>query len=124
MKRAALALAALLMLLTVSAFSQSVPQTMNFQGRLAKPDGTPVPNVLLQGITFNIYSAATGGTLLWSQFSKVPVHNGAFAAALDFTAGFTAGQSVTAVFGNPLITPYLEIQEGNPMSRAEPRAGQ
>ena len=111
MKRAAIALAFLLMLVTVSAFSQSVvPPTMNFQGRLAKPDGTPVPDNAAQPITFRLFAAATGGTALWSQTGNVAVYNGAFAVVLDFSAGFTGTNTLASVF---FSNPYLEIQVGN-----------
>ena len=110
MKRAALALVALLMLVTVSAFAQSVPTTMNFQGRLAKTDGTPVPDNFAQPITFRLFSAATGGTALWSQTGNVAVHNGAFAVILDFSAGFSGTNTLASVFAS---SPYLEIQVGN-----------
>ena len=114
MKRALFALVALLMLVTISAFSQSaVPQTMNFQGRLAKPDGTPLPDTNSQTLTFTVYSAATGGTSLWSQTSNVAVHNGAFTVPLNFAAGYPNGATLSSVFGNALFPPYLEMQVGS-----------
>ena len=114
MKRALFALVALLMLVSVSAFSQSaVPQTMNFQGRLAKPDGTPLPDTNSQTLTFTVYSAATGGTSLWSQTSNVAVHNGAFTVPLNFAAGYPNGATLSSVFGNALFPPYLEMQVGS-----------
>ena len=112
MKRAVFACLALLMLVSVSAFAQNVPLSMNFQGRLAKPDGTPVPDSGSQPVTFRAFAAATSGTALWSQTYNVAVHNGAFSAALNFANGYLNGNTLASVFGNSLVTPYLEIQVG------------
>ena len=111
MKRAAIALAALLMLVSVSAFAQSVPQTTAFQGRLAKPDGAPVPDNPAQPVTFRVFANASGGSILWSQTSSVAVHNGAFGVALDFSAGYQNSNTLASVFGDPLLTPHLEMQD-------------
>ena len=47
--------AALLLCLSAPSFAQTaappVPPIMNYQGRLAKPDGTPVPDTAAQTIT-------------------------------------------------------------------------
>ena len=85
---------------------------MNFQGRLAKPDGTPVPDNASQSVTFRAFSVATGGTALWSQTSTIAVHDGAFSAALNLAAGYLNGNTLASVFGNTLVTPYLELQVG------------
>src|SRR5438105_1184363 len=75
----------LLMLLTVSAFTQSVPQNINFQGRLARPDATPVADTNSQALIFRLYSALSGGNLLWQQVSNnVAVRNGTFAVPFNF----------------------------------------
>ena len=80
--------AAVWMLLATAAVAQvaAPPSLMNFQGRLAKPDGSPVADgaVTLQ---FSLFNAPTGGTLLWQRtLASVPVQNGTFAARLDFRA--------------------------------------
>ena len=52
----------LLLTLSVSVFAQSaplIPSLMNFQGRLAKPDGTPVPDGPYR-VRFSLWDAATG----------------------------------------------------------------
>ena len=113
MKRAFLLVA--LLMLSVSAFAQttSIPPMMNFQGHLAKPDGTPVPDGNYQ-ITFSIFAAATGGTALWTQtMNPVIVHNGTFAVLLG------NGSPLTASMLNG--TPYLEIKVGsdNPLPRQQ-----
>ena len=105
--------AALLLTLTVGAAAQIVAVTpqINFQGRLAKPDGTPLPDANAQAVTFRLYRASAGGTALWSQNSSLAVRNGAFAAPLDFSAGYASGQSLSTLFA-PLSLLYLEIQVG------------
>ena len=47
-----------------TARAQSVPPLVNYQGRLANPDGSALPTADYQ-LTFNIYDAATNGTLVW-----------------------------------------------------------
>ena len=82
MKRALLLVA--LLMLSTNGFAQttSISSMMNFQGHLAKPDGTPVPDGNYQ-ITFSIFAASSGGTVLWTQtMNPVMVHNGAFAVLL------------------------------------------
>ena len=70
-------LALMLMLAQVSAFAQvhAVPQAMNFQGRLARPDGTPVADGTY-AIRFRLYNALTGGRgrlYLFSCWSSLPL---------------------------------------------------
>jgi len=58
----ALSLMALLLILSVSAFAQTVtpaPELLNFQGRLAKPDGSPVADGTYS-IRFSLWSAVSG----------------------------------------------------------------
>ena len=108
MKRALSLLVALLMLVSVSAFAQSVvPQTMNFQGRLAKPDGTPVPDANVT-LTFTLYDALTGGNALWSQTLTAATHNGTFTVLLGNGAnGTQTGPLNAALFGG---TRWLQIK--------------
>ena len=121
-------LAALCLCLSAPSFAQTnapVPPTLNFQGRLAKPDGTPVPDTNAQSLTFSLYDALTGGNLLWTQTSaNVAVHNGVFAAKLDFSTGFQTGKTFAGTFANPLITPYLQIKVGTnaPLTPRQPFA--
>ena len=60
--RKTLTLIALLLMASLSTFAQiaAVPQRMNFQGRLARPDGTPVANGTYS-VTFSLYDALTTG---------------------------------------------------------------
>src|SRR5688572_11653416 len=55
----------------------AVPTLMNFQGRLARPDSTPVPNGTYT-VTFRLFSVPTGGTALWSHTLPVTIRNGTF----------------------------------------------
>ncbi len=86
---------------TAHAQSTSVPALMNFQGRLTKPDGTPVPNGTYK-LAFRIYSAGTGGVKRWEQtIDPVIVNNGVFAVLLG------SGNPLSADVFNG--TPHLEI---------------
>ena len=110
---------------TLAQTAAPVPPTLNFQGRLAKPDGTPVPDTNAQTITFSLYDAATGGNLLWTQTTpNVSVHNGVFATKLNFAAGFQGAFTFNGTFANPLLTPYLQIQVGTaaPLAPRQPFA--
>src|SRR5262249_2698612 len=112
MKRFTLALFALLTLDVLAVFPvaaqiSAVPVVMNFQGRLAKPDGTPVPdgnhNLLL-----SLYNPPSGGILLWQRsLVSVPVRNGTFTTKLDFSGGFQNGATQGSLFGASAV--YLEI---------------
>jgi hypothetical protein len=104
----------LMALVPVGTLAQSVPQLINFQGRLARPDGTPVADTTTQTMTFRLFDAPTGGNRLWEQTfnSSVTVSNGTFAVLLDFSTGYIAGNSMATVFGSPLFLPSLEIQVG------------
>ncbi|MBC7526880.1 MAG: hypothetical protein H7308_04960, partial [Chthonomonadaceae bacterium] len=44
----------------------AVPSAMNFQGRLAKPDGPPVADGT-HCLLISVYSSLPGGPLLWQK---------------------------------------------------------
>jgi hypothetical protein len=88
---------------TVLAQTIPVPPLLNFQARLAKPDGTPVPNGTYS-IKFTLFDAVTGGTQKWTQTDSVTVKNGVFVALLGKTTALT-----DAVFAGNL---WLEIKVG------------
>src|SRR5262249_24648474 len=89
----------LLVLLALSALCLSLPQgthaqvspapsLLNFQGRLARPDGTPVADGTYS-VRFSLWGAATNGTEKWNQtIASVAVHHGTFGVLLG---GFPAG---------------------------------
>jgi hypothetical protein len=105
------AFVALLLAMAVSAFGQinPGPSLMNFQGRLTRPDGTPVADGNY-ALRFSLWSAPAGGTERWNRtLDPVTVRNGTFAVLLDLTGGFTAGNNIMTAFnGNT----YLEIRIG------------
>lgn len=93
MNRVLLSLAALFTFGTVAiapiaAQITAVPNSMNFQGRLATPNGNPVPNGTYS-IRFSLWDTLTGGTEKWNKIvANVNVKNGTFAVTLDaFPAG-------------------------------------
>jgi hypothetical protein len=95
----------------VTAQVAPVPSLMNFQGRLAKPDGTPVADGTYS-IRFSLWDAVAGGTEKWNQtLNTVTVRNGTFAVLLS---GFPAGTFHTNLF--------LEIKIGNnaPLTPRQP----
>ena len=98
---ALLGLLGLAALRPVQAQVTAAPALMNFQGRLAKPDGTPVSDGTYS-VQFALYDAVTGGNQKWTQtVSSVSVRNGSFAVLLS---GFPA-----ATFNGNL---WLQIQIG------------
>ena len=53
---------------------------MNFQGRLARPDSTPVADGT-HTLTFRIYDTQLGGTVRWAeQIGSVVTRNGVFSS--------------------------------------------
>ena len=60
----------------------AVPTTMNFQGRLAKKDGTPVSDGT-HTLTFRIYDAQLNGNVRWAeQVGSVVTRKGVFSCVL------------------------------------------
>jgi hypothetical protein len=113
MKRSILLILFLLFACLGGVRGQNVPYLMNYQGELADGTGT-----LLNGnftLTFRIYSASVGGTLLWGPqtFASVPVVGGRFNATLGLDVNSIPIQQA---FTNTWA--YLEIQIGanNPIA--------
>ena len=80
--------------------------TVNYQGQLAAPDGTPQNGTF--GMGFAIYDAATDGSLIWGpeNHSAVPVTEGLFNVGLGSQT--SGGIPITAWNGDR----YLEITIG------------
>src|SRR5262249_40509130 len=97
--------ALLLLTLAVGAFAQvtPAPPLMNFQGRLARPDGTPVADGTYS-IQFTLFNAATGGTQKWTETDTVTVQNGVFTVVLGATTPLA-----DSIFAGNL---WLEIKVG------------
>jgi hypothetical protein len=62
---------------TLPAAQAQVPQLVNYQGKLTNADGTLVADGDYS-LTFGIYTADVGGTLLWSETQTVTITNGLF----------------------------------------------
>ena len=88
------------------------PGALNFQGRLAKPDGTPVlDGAYTLQITF--YDAATGGNIIYSKiFPGAPVRNGAFALVIPGVSSATFNSNAwigIKIGGDPELSPRTQI---------------
>jgi len=81
--------------------------TVNYQGRLANPGGTPVTDNNY-GMTFALWDASSGGNLMWGPESHaaVPVSEGLFSVGLGSQ---TSGGIPTSVWNGDR---YLEITVG------------
>ena len=76
-KRRPWIVSAVLILISLIASGQSVPQLINYQGRLANASGQPVTGTI--NLTFTFYSAATSGTVYLTVLqSNVQVTNGVY----------------------------------------------
>src|SRR5262245_19670435 len=85
----------------IYALADTVPTTMSFQGRLVRPDGTPVADTNNQQLTFRLFANPTGGTALWTQtLNNATVQNGTFSVKLNFNSGYASGQNVNSVFAS------------------------
>jgi hypothetical protein len=83
---------------------QVVPGRMNFQGLLLDSAGEPKNGTV--DLVFQLFSAATGGTSLWTEtLSNVPVTDGIYDVVLGATASLTS-----VVASNPTL--YLQITVG------------
>jgi hypothetical protein len=105
MKRLTILIALMLICAQVTAFAQitAVPPMMHFQGRLTRPDGTPVPDGNYS-IRFSLWTAISGGTEKWNQtINPVTVKKGTFAVPLNTATG------AADKFNNNL---FLEIKIG------------
>lgn len=84
-------------------YSQSIPQTINFQGVLKDASGNIVSNGDYN-VTFKIYNAETGGTELWTETKLVNVVDGIFSTQLGsvtpITLPFDAAYWLGITFGS------------------------
>jgi hypothetical protein len=108
--------AALFAALLTTASAQ--PAYLNYQGRLTDNNGQPLPSSGTNNLEFNIYTAATSGTLLWGPFlcdggagaghaPRTIVSSGRFNVILGPTD--TASRSITTIFTTN-DTLFLEIR--------------
>ncbi len=62
--------------LSLSGLFAQTPALINYQGKLSTASGNPATGSF--SITFTIYSAASGGNILWTETQSVTVTNGVF----------------------------------------------
>lgn len=87
-----------------TAFAQTVPSGMTYQGRLTDASGAPVPDGTGYEIEVRLWNSSTGGSLLWgTRYTGVPLKNGAFNLILGSGGTPIAGAMSTdlkAAFNN------------------------
>ncbi len=91
-------------LIPLSASASSVPELINYQGKLTDAQGQPLETGEY-GLEFGIYTAASGGEVIWTEpHTKVPVVRGHFNVIL--------GGINTSGLANRFAAPerYLEIK--------------
>jgi hypothetical protein len=91
------------------------PGVMSFQGRLTDPgSGTPVADGSY-AVSFRIFDAPAGGTILWLENQSVPVSGGLFSVLLGSVSPLSA-----SIFSG--VPRYLEVQVGAdpPMTPRQP----
>ena len=87
-KRIRFSLALILSLLATLPSFAAPPQTLNYQGYLTNPGGTPVNTSV--AMTFRLYNAASGGTALYTEAQpSVNVTNGGFNAVIGTVTPIT-----------------------------------
>lgn len=108
-----LALGSIVVLLLVSMASAQAPQLIDFQGKLSfAANGSSVNGST--SITFRIFNASTGGSMLWSETQTVAVQNGSFNVLLGgitSLANLSFGQSLflELVVGSDTLLPRLNF---------------
>ncbi|MDA3813543.1 MAG: tail fiber domain-containing protein [Candidatus Cloacimonetes bacterium] len=103
----------IILLFTSLCLWAQIPQTIDYQGRLADSDG----NYLNVAVTVNflIYNAETGGTLLWNESQDVSMSNGIFHVQLGSAVTFPtdlfagAGRWLELVVGGETLSPRTAI---------------
>ena len=83
----------------------AAPQSINFQGKLTDTGGFAVTDPALS-MTFRVYDAETGGTLLWEEHQTVNVYEGIYTIILG-SGSTTVGAFDTALFSSD--NRWLEI---------------
>lgn len=85
------------MLLAASTVAGSVPEAINFQGKITS-ETDDIPSGVSYAIAFEIYDSAAGGGLIWGpqKFSSVPISGGEFNVILG--PKDTAGRNISAAF--------------------------
>ena len=76
----------ILLFTSLCLMAQNVPQTIDYQGRLADSDGNYLNEVVI--VDFLIYDAEIDGTLLWNESRNVSTANGIFHVLLGSVTSF------------------------------------
>ena len=76
----------ILLFISMCLWAQNVPQTIDYQGRLADNSGNYLNEVVT--VNFLIYNVETGGTVLWSETQDVFTANGIFHVQLGSVTPF------------------------------------
>jgi hypothetical protein len=114
--RAIIAACLLLPALVLAQTTVAVPQTIGYQGRLLKADGSPETGVA--HITFTVYDAEAGGNAKWSELQTVVLTNGFYAVFLGSTTVASGNQLAAAFDGNER---WLELQIQSDATPLAPR---
>lgn len=90
--------------------ADTVPHLMNYQGRLTDNDGTALTGI--KEITFKVYSASAGGTLVWGPHTQALFldSNGYFNVVLGDDVADPV-RNIVEAFGTE--DAYLEITKGS-----------
>ena len=76
----------ILLFISMCLWAQNVPQTIDYQGRLADSDGNYLNSVVT--VDFLIYDVETGGTAIWAEVQDVSTANGIFHVLLGSVTPF------------------------------------
>jgi hypothetical protein len=75
------------LVLGISPSSAAIPYTINYQGYLTNSTGAPVDGTV--SMTFSLYTAAAGGTALWTETQNVDVSGGIYSVILGSLSTLT-----------------------------------
>ena len=97
---------------TLPVFSQSVPATINYQGRLTDNTAQQNPLTAPVNMSFEIWDAASGGSRQWvepaSGSTPIPVSGGIFTVLLGASAGGSSVPIPATLFSSG-TTRYLQL---------------
>lgn len=104
-----------LLLLFATAVQAAIPQLINYQGLLTTSGGTPVVDGSYS-VTFRIYDASSGGSVLWSETKLVTTSSGLFSTLLGSVtpipdSAFSSASSYLGIkiSSDPEISPRQQL---------------